>query len=182
MEKFILEEELAPGLKLIKMIPFKDERGEYIKSYSDKGLLSLGIHNKFVEDNYLISKKGSIRGLHYQKKNPDAKLIRCLKGKIIDIVVDLRKGSATYKKVFKTELSGGDNRLLFIPEGFAHGFISLTDSIALYKSSNYYLSDDQYGISVFSDEIHLDTILKREYIGDIVITEKDRSLLKIEEI
>ncbi len=182
MERFILEAELTKDLKLIKMIPFKDSRGEYIKSYSERELLTLGINKKFLEDNYLISKRGSIRGLHYQQRNPEAKLVRCLKGRIIDVAVDLRKGSETYKKVFKVKLSGGDNRMLSVPEGFAHGFISLTDSIILYKSSNYYFPEDQYGISFFSREIQLEKILKDEGIEDIIITEKDRLLLRLENL
>ncbi len=179
MEKFILEKEFADGLKLIKLLPFKDERGEYVKSYSDTGLKKIGIDTKFVEDNYLISNKGSIRGLHYQKENPEAKLVRCLKGRVLDIAVDLRKGSRTYKKVFKLELFGGDNRLLYVPAGFAHGLFSLTESVVLYKSSNYYFPDDQYGVSVFSSEINLEEILE---IGELIITEKDRTLPRLEDL
>lgn len=182
MKKFILEKELTKGLKLIKMNPFKDDRGEYIKSYSDKELALLGINTKFLEDNYLLSKKGSIRGLHYQKENPEAKLIRCLKGRIIDISVDLRKNSDTYKKVFKVPLEEGDNYLLSIPTGFAHGFISSTDSIVIYKSSNYYYTEDQHGISIFSQNIYLDKILNNEGIEKIIITNKDKNLLKLEKL
>ncbi|WP_321328354.1 dTDP-4-dehydrorhamnose 3,5-epimerase family protein [uncultured Ilyobacter sp.] len=181
MEKFILENEFTEGLKLIKMNPFKDERGEYVKSYSDRELALLGINTKFLEDNYLISKKGSIRGLHYQIKNPEEKLIRCLKGKIMDVTVDIRKDSPTYKNVFKIILKERDNRILMVPKGFAHGFISLTDSVVFYKSSNYYFPDDQYGISFFSNKINLDEILKQEGIENKIITEKDINLLKLED-
>jgi dTDP-4-dehydrorhamnose 3,5-epimerase len=182
MEKFVLEKELAKDLKLIKMTSFRDMRGEYIKSYSYRDLSSLGIDTKFLEDNYLISKKGSIRGLHYQRDNPEAKLIRCLEGSIMDIVVDLRKDSDTYKKVFKVRLSRGDDLLFSIPDGFAHGFISLTDSTVLYKSSNYYYPEDQYGVSIFSSEIGLDKILEEEKIENVIVTEKDKSHLRIEEL
>jgi dTDP-4-dehydrorhamnose 3,5-epimerase len=182
MEKFTLEKEFTNYLKLIKMTPFRDIRGEYLKSYSDKELSALGIHSNFREDNYLISKKGSVRGLHYQMENPEAKLIRCLKGSIIDIVVDLRKDSITYKDVFKVKLEEGDNLLFSVPEGFAHGFISLVDSVVLYKSSNYYFSEDQHGISIFSRDINLNKILETEDIKDLIITEKDKNLLKLEDL
>ncbi|WP_319205472.1 dTDP-4-dehydrorhamnose 3,5-epimerase family protein [uncultured Ilyobacter sp.] len=182
MEKFVLEKELAKDLKLIRMKSFKDMRGEYIKSYSERDLFSLGINNKFLEDNYLISKKGSIRGLHYQRDNPEAKLIRCLEGSIMDIVVDLRKNSDTYKNVFKIKLSRGDNLIFSVPEGFAHGFISLTDSTVLYKSSNYYFPEDQHGVSIFSSEIGLDKVLEKEKIENIIVTEKDKSHAKIRDI
>ncbi len=182
MEKFILDKEFTNDLKLIKMTPFKDMRGEYLKSYSDRELSALGIYSDFKEDNYLISNKGSVRGLHYQMENPEAKLIRCLKGSIIDIVVDLRKDSLTYKKVFKVKLEEGDNLLFSVPEGFAHGFISLSDSVVLYKSSNYYFAEDQHGISVFSGDIQLDKILEEEEIENLIITEKDKNLLKLEDL
>jgi dTDP-4-dehydrorhamnose 3,5-epimerase len=115
-------------------------------------------------------------------ENPEAKLIRCLKGSIIDIVVDLRKDSLTYKKVFKVKLEEGDNLLFSVPEGFAHGFISLSDSVVLYKSSNYYFAEDQHGISVFSGDIQLDKILEEEEIENLIITEKDKNLLKLEDL
>ncbi|WP_319370806.1 dTDP-4-dehydrorhamnose 3,5-epimerase family protein [uncultured Ilyobacter sp.] len=182
MEKFILEKELTKDLKLIKMTSFKDMRGEYIKSYSERDLSSFGINSKFLEDNYLISKKGSVRGLHYQRENPEAKLIRCLEGKIMDIVVDLRENSDTYKNVFKVKLSGGDNLIFSVPEGFAHGFISLTDSIVFYKSSNYYFPQDQYGISIFSSGIALKKIMKEEGIENLIVTPKDSSHIKIEDL
>lgn len=173
--KFELIEEKA-GLKLIKLNIFNDERGKYIKLFSKEELKTLGIENEFVDDNYLISKKGSIRGLHCQIKNPEAKLLNCIEGKILDIVVDLRETSETYKQFFTFELDSKENKILYIPEGFAHGFLSLEDSKVIYKSSNYYFAEDQYGISVFSEKLKINEILKRYKIEEILITEKDKKL------
>ena len=173
--KFELIEEKA-GLKLIKLNIFNDERGKYIKLFSKEELKTLGIENEFVDDNYLISKKGSIRGLHCQIKNPEAKLLNCIEGKILDIVVDLRETSETYKQFFTFELDSKENKILYIPEGFAHGFLSLEDSKVIYKSSNYYFAEDQYGISIFSEKLKINEILKRYKIEEILITEKDKKL------
>lgn len=173
--KFELIEEKA-GLKLIKLNIFNDERGKYIKLFSKDELKTLGIENEFVDDNYLISKKGSIRGLHCQIKNPEAKLLSCIEGKILDIVVDLRETSETYKQFFTFELDSKENKILYIPEGFAHGFLSLEDSKVIYKSSNYYFAEDQYGISIFSKKLKINEILKRYKIEEILITEKDKKL------
>lgn len=173
--KFELIQEVA-GLKLFKLNIFKDERGEYIKLFSQKELKDLGLNDNFVDDNYLISKKGSIRGLHCQIKNPEAKLLSCIEGKILDIVVDLRKLSSTYKQFFTFELDSKENKILYIPEGFAHGFLSLEDSKVIYKSSNYYFAEDQYGISVFSKDLRLEGVLKKYKIKEILITEKDKKL------
>ena len=173
--KFELIEEKA-GLKLIKLNIFNDERGKYIKLFSKEELKTLGIENEFVDDNYLISKKGSIRGLHCQIKNPEAKLLSCIEGKILDIVVDLRETSETYKQFFTFELDSKENKILYIPEGFAHGFLSLEDSKVIYKSSNYYFAEDQYGISIFSKKLKINEILKRYKIEEILMTEKDKKL------
>lgn len=173
--KFELIEEKA-GLKLIKLNIFNDERGKYIKLFSKEELKTLEIENEFVDDNYLISKKGSIRGLHCQIKNPEAKLLSCIEGKILDIVVDLRETSETYKQFFTFELDSKENKILYIPEGFAHGFLSLEDSKVIYKSSNYYFAEDQYGISIFSEKLKINEILKRYKIEEILITEKDKKL------
>lgn len=161
---------------LIQMFPFEDERGKYIKLFSEQQLKELGLKTKFFEDNYLISKKGTIRGLHYQKENSEAKLLTCLKGKIIDIVSDVRENSENYGKFYTFEINSEDRKFIFIPEGFAHGFLSLEDSEVYYKSSNYYYPNDQYGVSVFSKELKLSEILKKYRIENLIITEKDKKL------
>lgn len=176
--KFELIEEKA-GLKLIKLNIFNDERGKYIKLFSKEELKTLGIENEFVDDNYLISKKGSIRGLHCQIKNPEAKLLNCIEGKILDIVVDLRETSETYKQFFTFELDSKENKILYIPEGFAHGFLSLEDSKVIYKSSNYYFAEDQYGISIFSEKLKIKEILNEYSIKEIILSKKDRELNEI---
>jgi len=177
--KFKIIEEINDIL-LIQMFPFEDERGKYIKLFSEQQLKELGLEIKFVEDNYLISKKGTIRGLHYQKKNSEAKLLTCLKGKIIDIVSDVRENSKNYGKFYTFEINSEDRKFIFIPEGFAHGFLSLEDSEVYYKSSNYYYPNDQYGVTVFSKELKLNKILKKYKIKNLIITEKDKKLRGVE--
>lgn len=166
-------------IKLIKINIFEDERGKYIKLFSKDEIKSIGILDSFVDDNYLVSKKGTIRGLHSQMKNPEAKLLTCIRGKILDIVVDLREDSKTFKKFFTFELNDKEKNILYIPKGFAHGFLSLEDSEVIYKSSNYYFPEDQYGISVYSKELKIEDILKKYKINKLIISEKDKNLNKI---
>ncbi|MBR2215921.1 MAG: dTDP-4-dehydrorhamnose 3,5-epimerase [Selenomonadaceae bacterium] len=120
---------------------FGDERGWFMESWSQKKLADLGLKVDFVQDNHSFSAaKGTLRGLHYQL-NPmsQAKLIRCTRGKIWDVAVDLRQGSPEYAKWVGYELSAENKRGLFIPRGFAHGFITLTDDVEVqYKADNYY--------------------------------------------
>ncbi|MCF2674257.1 dTDP-4-dehydrorhamnose 3,5-epimerase [Fusobacterium varium] len=179
--KFEIIEQIE-DIKIIKINPFEDERGKYIKMYSEEEMEKLGLTDKFVEDNYLISKKGTIRGLHFQSKNPEAKLIMCLKGRILDIVVDVRKKSKNYGKFYSFELNEADKKLLYIPIGYAHGFLSIEDSEVIYKSSNYYYPDDQHGISVFCKNFNLGEILIKYSITELIMTEKDKNLDIIKKI
>ncbi len=176
MKKKLTIEEFTVGLKLINLDSFLDERGSYIKLYSKKEMEKIGVNAEFVDDNFLISKKKSFRGLHYQIENPEAKLIKCVEGKILDIAVDLRSGSETFEKVFCMELSEEKNQILFVPEGFAHGFLSLEDSKVWYKSSNYYYAQDQYGLNIKSESIkaNLEKYIK---IDEIILSEKIKNCL-----
>src|SRR5574344_2094555 len=126
-------------LLVIEPQVFYDERGYFLETYNQKAFQESGIDTIFVQDNQSFSKKGVLRGLHFQ--NPpfaQAKLIRVIVGKVIDVAVDLRKNSSTYGQYVSVELSAENNRFFFIPEGFAHGFIALEDTIFSYKCSNLY--------------------------------------------
>lgn len=125
------------GLWVIEPDVFGDERGFFFESYNAEKFAALGISTVFVQDNHSSSMKGVLRGLHFQlPPKPMAKLVRCSKGRVFDVVVDMRKSSSTYKQWFGVELSAQNKKMLYVPEGFAHGFYALEDCELLYKSSN----------------------------------------------
>ncbi|BCJ93377.1 dTDP-4-dehydrorhamnose 3,5-epimerase [Anaerocolumna cellulosilytica] len=118
-----------------------DSRGWFMESWSKKTMEEVGLNYEFVQDNHSFSaQKGTLRGLHYQKGDAaQAKLVRCAKGAVLDVAVDMREGSPTYKKWIAVELTKENGRQLLIPRGFLHGFLTLTDDVEfLYKADNYY--------------------------------------------
>jgi dTDP-4-dehydrorhamnose 3,5-epimerase len=128
------------GLKLIEPDVFEDDRGYFFESYSQQKLKEFGIDDVFVQDNESRSMKGVLRGLHFQKEPyAQAKLVRVVKGKVLDVAIDIRKSSPTYGKYVIVELSEKNKKMFFIPKGFAHGFVVLEDdTIFQYKCSNFY--------------------------------------------
>lgn len=128
-----------PDVVLIKPLVFPDERGFFMETFKKSDFVRNGINYDFVQDNHSKSKKGVLRGLHYQL-NPKAqgKLVRCIKGKIWDVAVDIRKGSPWYSKWVAVELSEENKHMLWIPPGFAHGFVTLEDSEIIYKCTEEY--------------------------------------------
>ena len=150
---------------------FDDHRGWFMESWSRKVLEDAGLCYDFVQDNHSFSaKKGVLRGLHFQKGSAaQAKLVRCARGRVLDVAVDLRKGSPTYKKWAAIELSAENKRQLLIPRGFAHGFLTLTDDVEfLYKADNYYAPDADAGIRWNDPQIGVDW-----GIIDPIMSEKD---------
>lgn len=132
------------GVMIVEPEVFGDHRGWFYESWSEQKYKKYGINAKFVQDNHSFSaKKGTLRGLHYQKNpNAQAKLVRCPRGGILDVAVDIRKGSPTYSQWVSVELSEENRRQLFIPRGFAHGVLTLTnDTEILYKADGYYAPD-----------------------------------------
>lgn len=128
---------------------FGDHRGFFMESWSQKVLDDLGLHYNFVQDNHSKSTvKGTLRGIHFQKGDKaQAKLVRCVKGAVLDVAVDLRHNSSTYKKWVAVELSEENKKQLLIPRGFGHGFVTLTDDVEfLYKADNYYAPEADGGI------------------------------------
>lgn len=136
------------GLKIIEPTLFKDERGVFFESYNQERFFSEGIKDNFVQDNQSVSNKGVLRGLHYQTgSNAQAKLVRVVKGSVIDVAVDLRKNSKTFGKHFTLELNDRNNLMFYIPVGFAHGFIALEDhTVFFYKCSQLYNKAAEAGI------------------------------------
>lgn len=151
---------------------FPDPRGYFFESYNETIFAEAGIKEKFVQDNQSKSTYGVIRGLHYQL-NPyaQAKLIRVLQGNILDVAVDVRKGSITYGKSFSLELSDENNKQLYIPSGFAHGFSVLSETaVVLYKCDAFYNKEAEGGIRYNDPELNIDWRIPK---GQEIISEKD---------
>ncbi|MGC8719758.1 MAG: dTDP-4-dehydrorhamnose 3,5-epimerase [Thermodesulforhabdaceae bacterium] len=127
------------GLLVLEPRVFEDNRGFFYESYNEETFRHLGINDRFVQDNHSGSRKGVIRGLHYQICHPQAKLVRVLVGEIFDVAVDIRRSSPTFGKWFGINLSAENKKQLYIPAGFAHGFLVLSDwAEVLYKTSDFY--------------------------------------------
>lgn len=165
-------ETFIQGLNVLEPKVFGDHRGWFMETYNEENLLQAGMDIKFVQDNQSFSAaKGTLRGLHYQL-NPKAqtKLVRCTKGAIYDVAVDIRKGSPSFGKWFGVELSAENKKQLLIPQGFAHGFMTITDNVEVqYKVDNLYAPDCDRGI------IWNDPAINIEWPLDItpILSEKD---------
>ncbi|RXM43975.1 dTDP-4-dehydrorhamnose 3,5-epimerase [Flavobacterium sp. YO64] len=175
-----IEETFIKDLVIIDPIVFGDERGYFFESYSKTKFEDLGINIEFIQDNHSFSKKGTLRGLHYQ--NPpfaQTKLIRVLDGEIIDVVVDLRKNSSSYGKSFSVKLSAENKKQLLVPKGFAHGFsvISETASV-MYKCDQIYNKSSEGGIRFDDPSLSIDWGIN---LSDAIVSEKDQILPFIEE-
>jgi dTDP-4-dehydrorhamnose 3,5-epimerase len=137
-----------PGLLIIEPAIFQDARGWFCENYHRERFAAAGIDAEFVQDNHSRSRRGTLRGLHFQLAHPQAKLCRVVRGEVLDVVVDLRRGSPAFGQHFAVRLSARNQHQLFIPEGFAHGFLTLSEQADfLYKCSDYYFSEDQYGLA-----------------------------------
>lgn len=147
------------GVVIIEPDVFGDHRGFFMESWSEKKMEEAGLHYNFVQDNHSMSSvKGTLRGIHFQKGDKaQAKLVRCVKGAVLDVAVDLRHESPTYKQWVAVELSEENKKQLLIPRGFGHGFVTLTDEVEfLYKADNYYAPEADGGICWNDPEIGVD--------------------------
>ena len=174
-----IEKTFIEDLIVVEPTIFEDERGYFFEAYSQTKFEDLGINIEFVQDNQSFSKKGTLRGLHYQ--NPpfaQTKLIRVLEGEIMDVVVDLRKDSKTFKKSFSIILSEKNKKQLLIPQGFAHGFSVLSQSASvIYKCDQCYNKESEGGIRFDDPSLHIDWGMELE---DAIVSEKDQILPFIE--
>lgn len=135
------------GVIILEPTVFKDERGFFFESYHQEKFSELGIPGHFVQDNHSKSVKGTLRGLHYQIRRPQAKLCRVIYGEVLDVAVDIRRGSPTFGKFVSTILSAENMQQIYIPVGFAHGYLVLSETAEfLYKCSNFYDSDSERGV------------------------------------
>ncbi|MEW6068848.1 MAG: dTDP-4-dehydrorhamnose 3,5-epimerase [Nitrospirota bacterium] len=162
-----------PEVVLIEPKVFGDSRGFFLETYKHTDFVNAGIKEHFVQDNHSRSAKGVLRGLHYQK-NPHAqgKLVRCISGKIFDVAVDIRKGSPTFGKWVSAELSEKNNLMLYIPVGFAHGFLVLSESAdIIYKCTAEYSPENDCGIIWNDPDLKINW-----HVKDPMVSEKDRRL------
>lgn len=140
------------GVKIITPTVFEDERGYFFESYKAPIFKNNDLPINFVQDNEVKSTKGVLRGLHYQFNRPQGKLVRVISGSILDVAVDIRKGSPTFGQSEIVHLTAENNKMLYIPEGFAHGYlVTSSESIVVYKCTDIYDPNDQYGI-IWNDE------------------------------
>ena len=155
---------------------FKDDRGYFLESYNARLFNEVVGHNvSFIQDNESFSTKGVLRGLHFQKGEfSQAKLVRVTRGKVLDIAVDIRKDSATFGKHFSIELSAKNKKQLFVPRGFAHGFVVLSKTARFfYKCDNYYNRASEGGIAYNDSDLAIDWKLSKD---ELVLSEKDLEL------
>lgn len=173
MGKLIVKETKLQDVKLITPAVFGDNRGFFTESYSDRDFKAAGIDFDFIQDNHSLSTQaGVLRGLHFQRgKAAQTKLIRVATGAVLDVIVDLRKGSPTYKQWEGYILSESNHRQLLVPKGYAHGFVTLTDNVNfLYKCDNYYDAEADGGISFKTPELNIDWPIN---LDKAITSEKD---------
>lgn len=154
-----VEETRIPGVLIIEPDVHGDNRGYFMETYRKSAYEAIGVHADFVQDNMSFSaNKGTLRGLHWQNAPmAQAKLVSCTRGCVVDVAVDIRKGSPTYKKWVCVELSAENKRQFFIPQGFAHGFLTLSDHVEFrYKVDNYYSKEHDRGIRYDDPSIHVE--------------------------
>jgi len=164
------------GLYEIQPKVFGDSRGYFLETYSEKDFFEAGLTMKFVQDNQSKSSKYVLRGMHFQKLNPQGKLVRALDGKVYDVVIDLRKDSPTFGKYHGVILDSEKQNMFYVPEGFAHGFVVLSETAVFsYKCTNFYHPEDEGGLSWNDPEIGIDWESVLPGITDkVMLSEKDK--------
>jgi dTDP-4-dehydrorhamnose 3,5-epimerase len=147
MGDFKFTKQKIPGLYLIEPKVFGDERGFFLEYYNHEDFKKAGIELPFVQDNHSRSQKGVLRGLHFQVQHPQGKLIRVISGTVFDVAVDIRKGSPTFGQYAGFELNAKEHKMVYIPRGCAHGFLTLTDNVDfMYKCTDLYNPPDELGL------------------------------------
>ncbi len=176
MFKFIKTE--IEGVYIIEPQIYGDNRGYFCEVYKKSFFDENGLIYNFVQDNESKSKKGVLRGLHFQKRHPQAKLVRVLDGEVFDVAVDLRKNSPSYGKWVSAILTGDNKKMLLIPKGFAHGFVCISESATFsYKCDDYYHPEDEGGI-LWNDP---DIGIEWPKLEQIFLSEKDKNNLTLKE-
>lgn len=169
---FTFKSSTIDGVIIIEPKRYGDNRGYFMETYKESDFKNAGLHYTFVQDNQSRSKIGVLRGLHFQKHYPQAKLVRCLEGEVFDVCVDLRKGSKTYGKWEGVILSAEKGNMFMIPRGFAHGFVVLSESATFcYKCDEVYHPEDEGGILWNDPNINI----KWPFKGTPLLSEKDQT-------
>jgi len=169
-----------PGVLLLEPVVHQDHRGFFMESFNQRAMEEIGIHHTFVQDNHSRSQRGVLRGFHYQLGRPQAKLLRATRGRIFDVAVDIRRGSPDFGRWAGAELTEENHLMLFAPEGFAHGFLVLSDIAELqYKCSDFYAPEHELGIAWNDPELGIQWPL--EGLSPI-LSDRDRGWTKLSEM
>ena len=174
-----------PGLFIMSPVVYNDDRGYFFESYRAEHFINAGLNLQFKQDNQSKSAKGVLRGLHYQLKHGQGKLVRCILGEIYDVALDIRKGSPTFGKVFALILNDNDHQAVYVPPGFAHGFCVLSnEAIFEYKCTEKYYPEDEYGILWNDKTANIQWPIKEPFLSNRdmsfpALAEQDESLLPI---
>src|ERR1700733_7560636 len=170
MDAFRKTSTSLPGVVILEPRVFGDERGFFFESYNEKAFAELGIGEHFVQDNHSSSRRNVLRGLHYQIKQPQGKLVRAVEGEILDVAVDVRRSSPTFGGWAAVRLTGENQRMLWIPSGFAHGFRVISEKAqVLYKASDYYAPEHERTLAWSDPELKIDW----EVEGEPIVSAKD---------
>lgn len=168
-------ETAIPGVLIIEPKVFGDERGFFVETFRGSVLAEGGVVGPFVQDNQSRSSKGVLRGLHYQLQQPQGKLVRVARGRVFDVAVDVRQGSPTFGRWAGAILDDESHRQMYVPPGFAHGFVVLSEvADFVYKCTDYYHPQSEVGIRW--DDPVIGIVWPQEIIGDVILSDKDRHL------
>lgn len=172
MGQIKVEKTPIEGLYVIEPTVHQDERGYFVETYNQRDFEEAGLYYTFVQDNQSMSVKGVLRGLHFQKEFPQAKLVRVIRGIVFDVAVDIRKNSPTYGKWYGVELSEDNKKQFLISEGFAHGFVVLSDVAEFcYKVTDFYHPGDEGGIAYNDPDIGIEW----PAAGNLIMSQKDQN-------
>ncbi len=181
MSKFNFIKTKIKDLYIIEPKVFGDERGYFMESYNKKDFEEAGLHMEFVQNNESKSKKGVLRGLHFQTKHTQGKLVRVTQGEVYDVAVDLRKDSPTFGMWEGVVLSAENKKQFYVPEGFAHGFLVLSDeAIFNYKCTDYYAPEYDSGLIWNDEDINIDWPLDK--VEEVMLSEKDKKQKTLKEL
>ena len=183
MGKFKKNETSIDGVYIIEPTVFGDNRGYFMETYSKADFEEIGLNYDFVQDNQSKSKKGVLRGLHFQKENSQAKLVRCIKGEVFDVAVDLRPESSTYGKWEGVILSEENKKMFMIPKGFAHGFLVLSDEAEFaYKCDDIYNPNAEGGLAWNDEDVAIKWPIENIKEEELLTSEKDSRWPSLKEI
>jgi dTDP-4-dehydrorhamnose 3,5-epimerase len=179
--QFTFMETRIKGLYIIEPMVFGDQRGYFMETYNYEDFKAAGLDMVFVQDNQSKSKKGVLRGLHFQNPKPQGKLVRVISGEVFDVAVDIRRNSPTYGQWQGVVLSAENKRQFYVPEGFAHGFLVLSEEAEfVYKCSEFYHPEFEGGLAYNDEEIGIEWPL--EGIQEVLLSEKDKNAMTLKEL